>query len=803
MERLQGETGPCLILRSKDCFQARLVALHDAILRRNFVTLCGLLSHWKVWRVRFGRPDASRKHRKGSLIAFSGRRGALTAFSVAVLFWHIHLLPLGASWSDTNADGVSDTWTNPVSQIATTLTAMDLQNLDVDGDGATNLEEAQEGSNPFVFDTDMDGFGDGDELHIVRLVMPVSLTTWDSDGDSCSDWDEYYQFYDVQYPGGILPSYAGATYYDYDGDGYKNPDDPAPYDPSNTSYGANGATYYWNGNALGDDDGDGIVNFNDYYPYTIFDDDNDGVTNVDDPAPQDVANYSTVNNREWYDRLYEDADGDGVANWWDYMPEELPLDSDSDGFPDSYDPAPLDLYNTSSINGLSWDSWVYYDNDWDGLANFWDPYPDTPIDTDGDGIGDQMDPFAYDSDNLSWYNGIKWYGEVLGDADLDGLPNHLDTLPYGPDADGDGLGYVFEMQHGLNDLDVDCDDDGLSDYEELMVYYTDPSSAYDLSNRLGWGALYTDYFLVDTADQDSDEIPDRIEVHFGLDPLNLADAQGDLDSNGLTNLAQYQAGIALDVDLVAYDSDLDGMTDVFENSYGLDPNNADDAIGDPDGDGVLNYEEARLLLSPFNANSLSALHPGWAPDIRWLMEKRLYPANDAPSVDSDGDGVPDWAESALTSSNPVFTRVSPGDLDGDGMSDLWEHRYGKWRYPAKGLDLRVNDSQMDPDQDGLVNLVEHNLGTHPLMADTDADGVTDANEDQDGDTLSNSDEVLLGLNPALADSDGDGVGDKNSAPPNDPDRDGLVNSAEMAQGRNPAWKDHPAVWLSAAGFSTP
>ncbi len=72
---------------------------------------------------------------------------------------------------------------------------MNAVNDDADGDGATNEEEAAEGSDPYAFDTDQDGISDGDELNIVRPLLPyVSLTNWDSNGDFISDYDEWYGF---------------------------------------------------------------------------------------------------------------------------------------------------------------------------------------------------------------------------------------------------------------------------------------------------------------------------------------------------------------------------------------------------------------------------------------------------------------------------------------------------------------------------------------------------------------------------------------------------------------------------------
>ena len=59
------------------------------------------------------------------------------------------------------------------------------------------------------------------------------------------------------------------------------------------------------------------------------------------------------------------------------------------------------------------------------------------------------------------------------------------------------------------------------------------------------------------------------------------------------------------------------------------------------------------------------------------------------------------------------------DIDGDGMPDAWELRYGlNPNNPA--------DATGDLDNDGLTNVQEYNLGTDPTKNDTDGDGVLDA-----------------------------------------------------------------------------
>ena len=140
---------------------------------------------------------------------------------------------------------------------------------------------------------------------------------------------------------------------DSDGDGFVDPVDAFPNDPSERV----------------DTDGDGVGNNADT------DDDNDGVIDDGDFYPLDPDEWSNT-------------DGDALGDNADAFPEDPSetLDSDGDGVGDNTDVFPHDPSET-------------VDTDGDGVGNRADPFPyDTREwqDTDGDGIGDNADP---DADN--------------------------------------------------------------------------------------------------------------------------------------------------------------------------------------------------------------------------------------------------------------------------------------------------------------------------------------------------------------------------------------------------------------------
>jgi hypothetical protein len=119
-------------------------------------------------------------------------------------------------------------------------------------------------------------------------------------------------------------------------------------------------------------------------------------------------------------------------------------------------------------------------------------------------------------------------------------------------------------------------------------------------------------------------------------------------------------------------------------------------------------------------------------------------------------------------------KATPGDADGDGVSDADERRLG------------TDPASTDSDGDGIPDGREIELGTDPANADSDGDGVPDrreassggkldpTNADSDGDGLSDGEELALGTNPASKDSDGfDTIGD------------GLTDAQEVALGTDP------------------
>jgi hypothetical protein len=93
-------------------------------------------------------------------------------------------------------------------------------------------------------------------------------------------------------------------------------------------------------------------------------------------------------------------------------------------------------------------------------------------------------------------------------------------------------------------------------------------------------------------DSDGDGIPDPVETAAGLDPEDPADAAGDLDGDGLSNVAEFRLGTSL----VDADTDDDGLADGAEVAAGLDPR-SDDSDGDGAPDGSDPFPKFRAVVA--------------------------------------------------------------------------------------------------------------------------------------------------------------------------------------------------------------
>ena len=402
-------------------------------------------------------------------------------------------------------------------------------------------------------------------------------------------------------------------------------------------------------NPDGDDDSDGVPNFEDadfcalnaFFVCINLDFDGDGIPNhldIDadaDGIPDNVEGQSTTgyvtpsnvdSDGNGLDDIYETTpgSGEGIANPEDTNndgeDDYLDLDSDGDNVPDS-----IEAHDTNS-NGMidaGEASPINIDTDLDGLDDGYEgvdvndgfdvndeinvPALDLP-DTDGTEDVDYRD-IDDDGDGVSTLDeDIDGNGDPFDDdTDGDGQPNYLDV-----DDDGDGILTSIETDDdadgdgNANYLDIDADGDGIPDNVEGQSTggYIEPSGL----------------------DSDGDGLDDAYEPTDGIDPE-------DTDSDG-------------DPDYLDDDSDNDGVLDEIEGNDADHDGIADNVSSgnDTDGDGLDDSFEGSDVNDPFDVN-----------------DEINDPANDLPNTDLDiaNSGVPEgYVEDDL--------EVDYRDIDDDG-----------------------------------------------------------------------------------------------------------------------------------------
>lgn len=318
---------------------------------------------------------------------------------------------------------------------------------DPDGDGLTNWEESQHGSDPNNPDTDSDGLTDGNEVN-VHGTIPTDPDT-DDDGvwDGCEvahGWDPLDDTFPVDGAAADSDHDSLPDMYevDLDLDGVADPDIVAMC----LACGAIPDPCQLTSPFVPDSDGDGIK---------------DGCEVVNNWDPTNPASPSGP--------PAADPDQDGVPTGQEECDGTNPEfeDSDKDGLDDALESG--SMFCTNPLDA---------DTDHDGLDDGFE-YNDGGVYT---GIG--TDPCRADTDGDGLLDGFEYTYrvEIWPLAALD--PLHADsngngTLDSLEDPDGDGLDNLGESSHGTNPALADSDGDGVNDGDEVNQG-SDPNDPGDL-----------------------------------------------------------------------------------------------------------------------------------------------------------------------------------------------------------------------------------------------------------------------------------------------------------------------------------
>jgi len=408
-------------------------------------------------------------------------------------------------------------------------------------------------------------------------------------------------------------------------------------------------------------------------------------------------------------------------------------DSDDDGLQDGVEDANKDGtygvdWNGMNIGGIG--SHPGYPNK--NGAPYWETNLCDP-DTDDDGL--------LDGEEVGLIGGEPLYGRpgpgetfttVLFQAVSTQLPLGTSAVPDGythaDPSPGTGNGligpYTFTPVPGdtvtetVPALDVDSDDDGLSDYEEVNITGTAPLDQ-DTDND----TLMDADEVIATGNTSGD--PDHPRRTFDLesDPLDINtddDHLFDPQEYGGSGLSGAAGGTGGDRDTQCPyvnddDSDDDGVQDgqrliitptgVLTSTFL--PGGAIDATGLP-----YEYTHYEDFIDLDEAN---LAYPGEAKaNVDWFGGEQQDDSDwDVCDFDSDGDGLNDGEEVA------IGTNPNDCDTDDDGRND-WHEQTGGGPIPTDPFDP-------DTDDDGLLDSAEvFGLNpTNPINADTDGDGLCD------------------------------------------------------------------------------
>ena len=638
---------------------------------------------------------------------------------------------------DTDEDGLSD------SQEVGTFAQYNSDS----GATITPRTDARDHADPLAADTDGDGLGDYQEFTPGRLADSTTDPDYSSFiNDADSDDDDLQDGYEDTNKngrwegtiGGSATAGSGETHLcmrDTDGDGLSDGEEVALFGagsvhvitptgstttpPLDTDSDNDGLSDYEEVNITNTDpldfdtDDDGLWDVNELmatggtWPARSF-------SQVSDPLDPDTDDDDIPDNLEYNGTGLGTGHGLGGEN-----DTECPFvnddDSDNDGLQDGTEDANLD--GTWGVNGsgITVGSLILGTQ-----ASKSVPYWETNLcnpDTDGDGL--------LDGEEVSLLGGEPTSGRPRPSPGFNPVtPEARSTSgPVGPDYSGAGPLYTFAPSSGsslpqtIPALDVDSDNDGLSDYEEVNITRTDAldqdtdnDTLMDSDELIATGGTPGDH-PQRAFDQNSDPLDINTDDDYLFDPV-----EGSCNSaDGACSDATY-AGTGL---TLVTPGELGGERD-DECPYVNNADSDDDGVMDGAVIPISRQGPGMVYSYTFIEGFCDVLNTAVAPP--GIIRTVVTPATGEQSTDticnvcdpdSDSDGLTDGEEVG------IGTDPQDWDTDDDGRND-WHEQTGGGPIPTDPFDP-------DTDDDGVMDSAEvfGSNPTNPVNADTDGDGLCD------------------------------------------------------------------------------
>lgn len=655
----------------------------------------------------------------------------------------------------------------------------------------------------FSFKVSANSDADGDGLtYGLEYLINTQPNDPDSDNDGLPDgWEWMYGLNPLSTIG------ADGAVGDPDGDGMSNLQEYLYLQPTNwdlsstTTYLDNGV--WWNGTVpVNDWNEEGAMQFNQVACGGTGSDgtgsiilcDEDPVGNIcangfDDDKDGAVDGADPDGDGD-ADCSSDDDDGDGVAD-----EDVAGWDTDGDGMPDGWEAANgLNATNPSNADG------PFGDPDGDGLINLYEYVNPSWTTMCGSSPCFRNGPDGIVTETISPCNpaqGVGPGGCATLTAEVDGITS---TNPQDADSDNDGLNDSYEALTLLTDpTSADTDNDGINDGVEVNGAYGNPPQASDPRDN----------------NTDDDAFDDGVEDANGngqvdageTDPTRREDA-GDADNDGIQN---WEENLTCTLWNVA-DTDFGGINDGDERntSHGTDPC-----------DSTINFVTTFVSYDSGTQRVTVGDGSGFNPSggVGWYNVSGTWESFGYVSVVNNViqgvSGGPSGTATEVSNRNGSFCHTSAvadgtkattrqycdddyEDTDGDGLAD-WQELLGTFGWFS-------NPSLVDSDGDGVDDFTEVFDNTDPTepctnLLDEDFDGLNNYFENTTGCDL-----IYIGItngsldvwvtDSQVYDTDSGGVGDRDeyfdgTNPENNPaddllpsdfDGDGIPDAVENDTG---------------------